>query len=109
VTVTIKTDDIGGSSAGLMFSLGIYQGITETDLTGGHRVAGTGTLTIEGKVGGVSGVRMKVFGAEAAGAELFLVPTENLAEAQAASTKVRVEAVATFDDALRVVRTFAAG
>lgn len=109
VTVTIKTDDIGGSSAGLMFSLGIYQGITETDLTGGHRVAGTGTLTIEGKVGGVSGVRMKVFGAEAAGAELFLVPTENLAEAQAASTKLRVEAVATFDDALRVVRAFAAG
>ena len=108
VDVKITTSDVGGSSAGLAFALGVYQAASGTDLTGGHKVATTGALTPDGKVDPVAGVKFKVWAAEDAGAELFLVPEVNRAEAAAAAKRLRVVGVATFDDALREVRSFTA-
>ena len=68
---------IGGPSAGLMFSLGIYDTLTPGSLTGGHAVAGTGTMDATGKVGPIGGIQQKIAGARDAGAELFLVPPDN--------------------------------
>jgi PDZ domain-containing protein len=82
VDVTVNIDEsIGGPSAGLMFSLGIYDTLTPGALTGGRTVAGTGTMDASGKVGPIGGIQQKIVGARDAGAELFLVPPANCADA----------------------------
>jgi PDZ domain-containing protein len=80
VSVNIS-DNIGGPSAGLMFSLGIYDTLTPGSLTGGDVVAGTGTIDEQGKVGPIGGIQQKIVGAREAGAELFLVPPDNCDDA----------------------------
>lgn len=85
VDVTIGIDpSIGGPSAGLMFSLGIYDTLTPGSLTGGRAVAGTGTVDASGSVGPIGGIQQKIVGAKDDGAELFLVPPENCDEALSA-------------------------
>ena len=80
VTVDINPD-IGGPSAGLMFSLGIYDTLTPGSLTGGSTIAGTGTVDAAGNVGPIGGIQQKIVGARDAGAKLFLVPPANCADA----------------------------
>ncbi|MCW2830780.1 MAG: hypothetical protein JWP31_1472 [Aeromicrobium sp.] len=72
---------IGGPSAGSMFALAIYDRLTPGQLTGGREIAGTGVISADGVIGPIGGVRQKMAGAEAAGAEVFLVPAANCAEA----------------------------
>src|SRR5690625_1197242 len=72
--VEITVGEIGGPSAGLMFSLSVYDELTPGALTGGHDIAGTGTLDIEGDVGSIGGIRQKLVGAHEAGGEFFLAP-----------------------------------
>ncbi len=74
-------DRVGGSSAGTMFALAIYDELTPGPLTGGQHVAGTGTIDPEGVVGAIGGVRQKMAGAASAGADIFLVPAANCDEA----------------------------
>lgn len=76
-TIDIKLADVGGPSAGLMFSLGIIDKLTPDDLTGGKFVAGTGTIDDKGEVGPIGGIEMKLVGARNAGAEYFLTPALN--------------------------------
>jgi PDZ domain-containing protein len=99
--VEIDTDNIGGASAGLMFSLGILDAVTPGMLTGGHFVAGTGTISVDGSVGPIGGVGLKVLAAEQANAEVFLVPTVNFDEAQQRAGSINVVAVDDIDDAIR--------
>ncbi|MFJ8945442.1 PDZ domain-containing protein [Streptomyces sp. NPDC102395] len=80
-TIDIKLADVGGPSAGLMFALGIYDKLTPGSLTGGKFVAGTGTIDDDGKVGPIGGIQMKTVGARAKGAQYFLTPADNCAEA----------------------------
>lgn len=83
--VSVNIDpSIGGPSAGLMFSLGIYDTLTPGSLTGGAVVAGTGTMDGTGKVGPIGGIQQKIVGARDAGAQLFMVPPDNCADAQGA-------------------------
>ncbi|MEU3503888.1 PDZ domain-containing protein [Streptomyces hundungensis] len=82
-TVDIKLADVGGPSAGLMFSLGIVDKLTPEDLTGGKFIAGTGTIDDNGKVGPIGGIEMKLIGARQAGARYFLTPKDNCAAAAA--------------------------
>ncbi len=99
--VTIDAGNVGGPSAGLMFSLAVYDTITEGELTGGHAVAGTGTISGLGTVGPISGIRQKMFASERAGAELFLAPADNCDElAGEEPGDLTVVPVATFDEAL---------
>ncbi len=78
-------DDIGGPSAGLIFALGIYDTLTPGSMTDGKVVAGTGTITQEGQVGPIGGIQQKIAAARDEGAEIFLVPSANCAEALGAS------------------------
>ncbi len=80
VSVNIA-DNIGGPSAGLMFSLAIYDTLTPGSLTGGQAVAGTGTIDERGRVGPIGGIQQKIVGAREAGARLFMVPPDNCADA----------------------------
>jgi PDZ domain-containing protein len=79
--VEINVGDVGGPSAGLMFSLGIVDKLTRGPLTGGKQIAGTGTITPEGEVGPIGGIAQKMVGARDAGATVFLTPADNCAEA----------------------------
>jgi Lon-like protease len=97
--IDIQSGTIGGPSAGLMWALGLIDTLTPEDLTSGDAIAGTGTVDLEGRVGPIGGVRLKVIGAEEAGAEVFLVPTQNLAEARGAEEGIELVAVATVEEA----------
>ena len=55
-------DDIGGPSAGLIFSLGVYDTLTPGSLTGGTDIAGTGTIDAQGRVGPIGGIQQKIVG-----------------------------------------------
>ncbi|GAA3982681.1 hypothetical protein GCM10022384_34460 [Streptomyces marokkonensis] len=83
VDVDLRLEDVGGPSAGLLFSLGIVDKLGAGDLTGGRVVAGTGTITTGGKVGAVGGVPLKTQAARRDGATVFLVPKAECSDAQA--------------------------
>lgn len=107
--VTIEPGNIGGPSAGMMYTLAVIDVLTEGDLTGGHVVAGTGTIGRDGSVGPIGGVRQKVVAAEAAGAELMLVPRSNYDEALGAPRRsMELVPVETVDDALEYLASLAA-
>jgi Lon-like protease len=98
--VRIASEQIGGPSAGLMWALGVTDLLTSRDLTDGRKVAGTGTVDLEGRIGPIGGVRMKVLAAEEAGAELFLVPGGNLREARGAGEAIDLVPVSTVEEAV---------
>ena len=100
-TVEIDSQNIGGPSAGMMYTLGIIDAFTEEDLTRGHRIAGTGTIRRDRSVGAIGGVAQKVYAARAAGAEYVIVPQANFEDAAAASDdQIGIIPVQTLDDAL---------
>jgi PDZ domain-containing protein len=108
--VKIDLDKIGGPSAGLMFTLGILDKLTPEDMTGGKIIAGTGTIDDDGNVGPIGGIPQKLVGAKSAGAQLFLVPKDNCAEAlKNAVPGLPMAEVATVDDALTALKTFTSG
>lgn len=80
VDVDIELDGVGGPSAGLMFTLGLVDSMTEESMTGGENWAGTGTVDPDGTVGPIGGIAQKVVGARSQGIENFLVPTANCTE-----------------------------
>ncbi|MEV0229817.1 PDZ domain-containing protein [Nonomuraea sp. NPDC050786] len=82
--VDINVGDVGGPSAGLMFSLGIFDKLTPGELTGGKKIAGTGTIEPSGQVGAIGGIAQKMVGAKNSGATVFLTPADNCAEAMKA-------------------------
>ncbi|KKK39672.1 hypothetical protein WQ57_02995 [Mesobacillus campisalis] len=108
--VNVKTDEIGGPSAGLMFSLEIYNQLVEEDLTQGYDIAGTGTIASDGTVGRIGGIEQKVVAADKAGADIFFAPNEKGAKdsnyqaakrtAEDINTKMEIVPVDTFDDAV---------
>ncbi|MER7501833.1 PDZ domain-containing protein [Nonomuraea pusilla] len=79
--VKINVGDVGGPSAGLMFSLGIIDKLTPGGMTGGKQIAGTGTIQPSGEVGAIGGIAQKMVGARDSGATVFLTPADNCAEA----------------------------
>lgn len=99
--IGIDSGDIGGSSAGLAFTLGVLDTLTRGELTGGSTVAATGTIGLDGTVGDVGGVAQKTAAVRAAGADLFLVPPGEFADASSrAGDDLRVVKVANLDEAL---------
>lgn len=98
--IDIDTGPVIGPSAGLMFVLEILDRMVPENLTGGHSVAGTGTITISEQVGGIGGVKQKVITAERAGIEYFIVPQENYQEAKQAARQITVVPVQKLEDAL---------
>jgi PDZ domain-containing protein len=96
---------IGGPSAGLAFALEIYDSLSGRTLLDGHRIAATGELDLAGDVETIGGAKQKALGAIEAGADTFIVPVDNAAEARrAADGRLRVIGVRTFQQALAAVR-----
>ncbi|MDF9815524.1 PDZ domain-containing protein [Streptomyces sp. SPB162] len=109
-TIDIKLADVGGPSAGLMFALGIVDKLTPGDMTGGKFVAGTGTIDDSGKVGPIGGIGLKTIGARGQGAEYFLTPADNCAEAvKDIPSGLTLVKVGTIDDAMAALENIKAG
>lgn len=103
--IDIKLADVGGPSAGLMFSLGIVDKLTREDLTGGSFVAGTGTIDDKGKVGAIGGIQMKTVAARAKGAKYFLTPAANCqAAAKDRPAGLTLVKTGTMDDAMDALK-----
>ncbi|MGL5809572.1 MAG: YlbL family protein [Nocardioides sp.] len=100
-------DNIGGPSAGLMFSLAIYDTLTPGSLTEGEIIAGTGTIEPKGEVGPIGGIHQKIAAAGKTGAKLFLVPAGNCAEALGAPNgDMRLVRADTLQDARKAIETW---
>ena len=109
-TIDFNLANIGGPSAGLMFSLAVIDKLTTGDLNGAKFVAGTGTISEDGKVGPIGGITHKMMAAQEAGATVFLVPAENCDEARTAKDDtMELVKVATLDQAVDSLRTLTSG
>jgi PDZ domain-containing protein len=107
--VSINAGDVGGPSAGLMFSLAVYDKLTPGSLTGGANIAGTGTIDSSGTVGPIGGIQQKLVGARRGGAAWFLAPADNCNEVVGhIPDGLRVVKVATFIQARDAVEAIAA-
>jgi PDZ domain-containing protein len=101
VEINMDSQNIGGPSAGMMFTLEIINQMTEEDITDGLRIAGTGTIRRDGTVGPIGGVKQKVFAAIDAGATVVFIPANNYDDALlAAGDDIKVVRIETIDDPL---------
>lgn len=105
IDIEINTGNIQGPSGEMMFALEIIDRLLPEDLTKGHRIAGTGTILSDGRIGSVEGIKQKVIGAERAGIEYFLVPQGNYDEATSYAKEMKVISVNTLDDALNFLKS----
>ena len=106
VKVSIETENnIGGPSAGLMFTLSIIDKLTPEDLTGGKRIAGTGEIALDGGVLPVGGVAEKLIAVRRLGVTTFLIPAENCDSVRGqVPDGLRLVKVSNINDALRFLR-----
>ncbi|MEK5334060.1 MULTISPECIES: SepM family pheromone-processing serine protease [unclassified Lysinibacillus] len=122
-SVTMHTEDIGGPSAGLMFTLEILNQLLEEDLTKGYAVAGTGEMLIDGSVGRIGGIDYKIIAADRDGMEIFFAPDDEISTEMKAKypelesnyatavktakdigTKMKIVPVKTVDDAIAYLK-----
>jgi PDZ domain-containing protein len=103
--VNIDSGSVGGPSAGLAFTLALLDQLTPGDLTGGVKVAATGTISPSGDVGDIGGLPQKTVAVMRTGAKVFLVPADQVADAQKAArgSDLKVVGVRTLDDALQAL------
>lgn len=94
----------GGSSGGLILTLGIYSKITGIDLLKGRNIAGTGTIDIEGNVGEIDGIKYKIAGAVRNKMDVVLVSPYNYEEAKKVvkdnNYNIKIVKVNTFKEAV---------
>ncbi|MEU8774093.1 S16 family serine protease [Streptomyces sp. NPDC048606] len=114
VKVALNLADVGGPSAGLLFSLGIIDKLdgdgSGGDLTGGRNIAGTGTIAADGRVGAVGGVALKTQAAHRDGATVFLVPMDECSDARTDLPEgLRLIPVTTLTDAVNSLRALNRG
>ena len=106
-TIDFNLANVGGPSAGLMFSLAVIDKLTTGEVNGGKFVAGTGSISADGKVGPIGGITHKMSSAQDAGATVFLVPAENCDEARTVHGEtmalLRVETLPQAVDALKAL------
>lgn len=109
--VKIQLDNVGGPSAGQMFALGIIDKLTPGELTGGKRIAGTGTIDNAGNIGAIGGIRQKMYAArDEGGAAYFLAPAANCDEVTGhIPSGLKVFAVKTLPDSLAVLKAVSSG
>ncbi|MFJ4837797.1 S16 family serine protease [Streptomyces sp. NPDC088746] len=114
VDITLHLADVGGPSAGLFFSLGIIDKLSDNgsggNLTGGRTIAGTGTIEADGTVGAVGGVSLKTQAARRDGATVFLVPKAECKQAKAERPDgLRLISVTTLKSAVSSLRALDEG
>src|SRR6476660_3148124 len=104
IDIKIAVGDVSGPSGGLAFALTIIDDLTPGNLTGGQKVAVTGTIMGDGTVGAVGGVPQKAVAARRAGAKLMIVPRDEVHDARTKAGDMKVVGVTTLDQALAALR-----
>ena len=105
VTISVKTDQVGGPSSGLAMTLTALDRLTKGSLTGGLKIAATGTMDENGNVGEIGGLAEKAPAVAASGATVFYVPASQVKEARAnAPTSLRIVGVKTLAQVLTDLR-----
>jgi len=104
IDVDFNLPGVGGPSAGLIFAVGIVEKLTEEDLVRGRKIAGTGTITASGKVGGIGGIEEKMVGASRIGATIFIAPRENCPDIEHVPKGLKVIPVSTLSEAIEALR-----
>lgn len=120
--IDINPGDIGGPSGGLMFSLQVYNQLTNSDMRDGRKIAGTGTINLNGDVGEIGGIDKKIIAAKKAGATVFFAPYVDVSKidkkylngptnyqlakktAKKYAPNIKVVPVSNFDDALKYLQ-----
>ena len=106
--IEFELEDVGGPSAGLMFTLGIIDELTENEISFGKKIAGTGTINVNGEVGPVGGILQKIAASEKAGVDLFLLPEVNCNNFDKATFgQMPVVAVASVTEAILAIEAYA--
>ena len=93
----------GGPSGGMIFALGVIELLTPSDILHGRHISGTGTITVDGKVGPIGGINEKILSAHKAGATLFLAPIGNRDEIGSLPKGMKLMIVATLEDAVKAL------
>jgi PDZ domain-containing protein len=107
VPIEFDAGGVGGPSAGLAFALDILQELGR-NVAHGKKVAATGELALNGKVGAIGGVKQKTLGAREAGVDVFLVPAgDNAQEARRYAKDLPIVPVKNFQQALQALATMA--
>lgn len=105
-SVTINQTNVGGPSGGLLQTLSIYNRLVKEDLTHGLKIAGTGTISYDGTVGAIGGIREKIPTALDDGIDIFFCASANYKDAKEAynslpnRSSMRLVEIKTFYDAL---------
>ncbi|WP_027340545.1 YlbL family protein [Halonatronum saccharophilum] len=106
IEIDINAGEIGGPSAGAMFTLEIFNRLTPEDITQGQKVAGTGTIDLDGAVGKIDGVRQKIVAAKDQGAEVFFSPAGNYEEAKTLEVEgIEVVGVENIDQIIKYLKS----
>jgi len=98
--ITFDVKKTGGPSGGMIFAIGVIELLTQKDLLQGRHIAGTGTITTDGKVGPIGGINEKILAAHKAGATLFLAPAGNSGDIANIPAGIKVVSVATLAEAI---------
>jgi PDZ domain-containing protein len=106
--INVKVGNVGGPSAGQMLALAIYDKLTPGASTGGEKIAGTGTVSPDGEIGPIGGVKQKMHGAKRAGIKWFLAPSSNCEQVLGNIPEgIRVVKVTNIRDSLAAVQAIA--
>jgi len=103
--VAIDAHGVGGPSAGLAFALDLLQELGR-NVDHGHKIAATGEIFLDGRVGPIGGIKQKTIGAREAGVDAFLVPAgQNAVDARKYAHGLRIIPVKNFQQALQALAT----
>lgn len=91
---------VGGPSHGAMLTLAFIDQLTDGGVTEGLRVAGTGTIEVDGSIGMVGGIPQKAYAVSRTEADVFFVPEEGEAAARSAAPDLNIVAVKHIDEVL---------
>lgn len=102
--VSFETKNIAGPSAGVMFTMEIYNQLIPEDITEGRKIAGTGTIELDGSLGRIDGIKQKVLAAEKNRAEIFILPVENYEEARGTEGEITLAPVDNIDQVIKFLK-----
>jgi len=103
-SLKVSLPNVGGPSGGLIFTIGLIDLLTPEDILQGRKIAGSGTITRDGKVGPIGGISEKIIAAKRTGATVLFASRDNCNEIAEAVTGISVVAISTLDEALGYLR-----
>ena len=107
INIKFKNSE-SGASGGLMLTLTMYNAISDEDIIKGRNISGTGTISSDGSVGEIDGVKYKIMGAARNNMDIAFVPSNNYEEALATKEKynydIEIVKVDTFDEAIEYLK-----